>query len=287
MEIVGADADFATLAAREWLELQPSLGGADVRRLSSDGKAERREQDTVRASSRRFLQGDGRRFDELSVSVQRRCLYLQLLRHGIAPNFDLVEDLRLKTGKPVSIGNLPADFGYHHPNRMAREEDRPGGRRRGREGQFASRDSNGLVYLHREEPGQFEEGSLPVDLKGRGGRIVFGGVQMFWHVRPGKFLGRPKLQAGTEVFDAEAVGPRILLRHWQPGDRFQPIGMESAVKLQDLFTNAKIPQSRRKELILALTAAGDVFWVEGLRISERYKLSKRTIRRLHWRWQRR
>jgi hypothetical protein len=63
--------------------------------------------------------------------------------------------------------------------------------------------------------------------------------------------------------------------------------MESAVKLQDLFTNAKIPQSRRKELILALTAAGDVFWVEGLRISERYKLSKRTIRRLHWRWQRR
>ena len=78
----------------------------------------------------------------------------------------------------------------------------------------------------------------------------------------------------------------ILLRHWHPGDRFQPIGMKSAVKLQDLFTNAKIPQAQRQGLILGLTADGDVFWVEGLRISERYKLSKSSIRRLQWRWQR-
>ena len=58
----------------------------------------------------------------------------------------------------------------------------------------------------------------------------------------------------TFGFDAAKVGVDIVLRHWQPGDRFQPIGMAQPVKLQDLFTNAKIPQARRQGLILALTA---------------------------------
>jgi len=29
-----------------------------------------------------------------------------------------------------------------------------------------------------------------------------------------------------------------------------------------------------------------VFWVEGMRISERFKLTNETIRRLQWRWKR-
>jgi hypothetical protein len=29
-----------------------------------------------------------------------------------------------------------------------------------------------------------------------------------------------------------------------------------------------------------------VFWVEGLRISERFKLAKHSNRRLHWQWRR-
>ena len=49
----------------------------------------------------------------------------------------------------------------------------------------------------------------------------------------------------TERFDANAIGERIVLRHWRPGDRFQPIGMKSPVKLQDLFANAKVSRSER------------------------------------------
>jgi tRNA(Ile)-lysidine synthase len=89
-----------------------------------------------------------------------------------------------------------------------------------------------------------------------------------------------------ESFDADLVGDVITLRHWRPGDRFQPIGMAASVKLQDWFINQKIPAERRRELVVAASAEGAVFWVEGLRISERFKLTEATRRRLIWRWQR-
>jgi hypothetical protein len=39
-------------------------------------------------------------------------------------------------------------------------------------------------------------------------------------------------------------------------------------------------------LVVAAAAHGEIIWVEGLRISERFKLTKTTRRRLVWRWQR-
>ena len=88
----------------------------------------------------------------------------------------------------------------------------------------------------------------------------------------------------AEFFDADKVGDEIVLRHWRAGDRFQPIGMRSAVKLQDLFVNAKIPAARRRALVLATSSAGGIFWVEGLRIGEKFKLTPETGRQLIWNW---
>jgi hypothetical protein len=65
-----------------------------------------------------------------------------------------------------------------------------------------------------------------------------------------------------------------------------PIGLKRAVKLQDLFTNQKIPRPLRHQLVVAATARGEIFWVEGLRISERFKLRSETSLRLRWSWRR-
>ena len=62
--------------------------------------------------------------------------------------------------------------------------------------------------------------------------------------------------------------------------------MKSPVKLQDLFVNWKIPRGERGGLIVAETAAGEIFWVERLRIAERFKLSSTTNRCLQWQWKR-
>ena len=78
-----------------------------------------------------------------------------------------------------------------------------------------------------------------------------------------------------EYFDADKVGAPIWLRCWQPGDRFQPIGTGSARKLQDLFTNLKVPRAERQRRVVAATRQGELFWVEGLRMAEKFKLDRR------------
>jgi hypothetical protein len=62
--------------------------------------------------------------------------------------------------------------------------------------------------------------------------------------------------------------------------------MAVSVKVQDLFTNLKVPPDHRRRRIVAATAHGEVFWVEGIRMAERFKVSKSSIRRLQWRWKR-
>ena len=134
------------------------------------------------------------------------------------------------------------------------------------------------------EPEEFSSSSTEVELKGRGGEVEFGGARIRWRIDSKKAVKPFRVGVGHERFDADRVGGRVRLRHWQPGDRFEPIGMGRSVKLQDFFTNQKVPRDRRRRLIVAATGSGEVFWVEGLRISERFKLTKRTKRRLHWWW---
>src|SRR5262249_10497699 len=124
-----------------------------------------------------------------------------------------------------------------------------------------------------------------LDLKGDGGRHQFDGVSVGWSVTRQRGVSLPG-RACCEFFDADKVGTPITLRHWCRGDQFQPIGMKTAVKLQDWFTNRKVPRQERHRLLVATTAAGEIFWVEGQRMAERFKLDNRTRRRLKWAWSR-
>ena len=127
---------------------------------------------------------------------------------------------------------------------------------------------------------------LAVSLAGRAGEVDFDGVCVNWNFDTRKYFKRSRGETACEFFDADKVGRKITLRHWRAGDRFQPIGLNAPAKLQDLLTNAKIPRERRHDLLVAAVADGEIFWVEGLRISENFKLTPETKRRLVWRWQR-
>jgi tRNA(Ile)-lysidine synthase len=130
---------------------------------------------------------------------------------------------------------------------------------------------------------KFDSARKEMDLIEKAGRADFDGLTLEWRVEKTRGPGFRR-KPNVEYFDADKVGGRICLRHWQPGDRFRPIGSMGPQKLQDLFTNQKIPRAQRRQRVVATTSRGDLFWVEGLRISDAFKLEKTTTRRLTWRW---
>ncbi len=200
------------------------------------------------------------KFASLPAALQRGCLQIQLTQKGVVANFELIEQIRALASRPVAVD--------------ARRS--------------VSRDAVGRVRLEKAQKPAFDRQESHHRLAGRAGEILFDNVRFRWKVgRPlAGTVNAPKNAVNTEHFDADKVGKVIGLRHWRPGDRFQPIGMAGGVKLQDLFTNGKIPRAERHRLVVATTAAGELFWVEGLRMAERFKLDKTTARRLQWCWDR-
>ena len=71
----------------------------------------------------------------------------------------------------------------------------------------------------------------------------------------------------TVILDREALGDWGTIRAWRPGDRIQPSGMRGSKKLQDLFTDAKIPRYWRDRVPLLVCDRG-VAWVAGYRTAE-------------------
>ncbi len=61
------------------------------------------------------------------------------------------------------------------------------------------------------------------------------------------------------------------LRRWQEGDRFQPLGMRGSRKVSDFLTDLKLsPVEKGRTLVLL--SQGEICWVVGQRISERFKV---------------
>ena len=199
-------------------------------------------------------------FAVLALAVQRRVIQAQLCQLGCEPDFALIEALRFAAGRRIVV----------------------------RPGLHVVRDADGRVGVALVRRTGFRADRQVVRFTLPRGAVEFGGLRCGWIlVAGGMSVRRLRAVAGREIFDADLIGARMVLRHWRPGDRFQPIGLPRAAKLQDLFTNAKVPVSERRDRIVAATARGAVFWVEGLRMSERFKLTATTKRRLIWRWARR
>lgn len=78
----------------------------------------------------------------------------------------------------------------------------------------------------------------------------------------------------TIYVNAEALVYPLQVRHWKAGDVFCPLGMNGQQqKLQDFFTNQKIDRLERQRQWLLLNGNGDIVWVIGHRLDDRYKLS--------------
>lgn len=91
-----------------------------------------------------------------------------------------------------------------------------------------------------------------------------------------RFSSNPKIVD----LDFDKLDFPLLLRHWQEGEYFQPLGMTGLKKLSDFFIDEKysIPE---KENAWILASGNKLVWIIGKRIDDRFKITtgtKRVIR---------
>ncbi len=68
----------------------------------------------------------------------------------------------------------------------------------------------------------------------------------------------------------------LTIRKWKAGDRFQPLGMQGRTKkLQDYFSDLKLNRFEKDE-VLILESKGEIVWVIGHRMDERFKIQADT-----------
>lgn len=67
----------------------------------------------------------------------------------------------------------------------------------------------------------------------------------------------------------------LIIRPWQLGDFFYPLGMKGRKKISDLLIDLKIPIAI-KERVCVITSNDQIVWVIGHRIDERFKVNETT-----------
>jgi len=75
--------------------------------------------------------------------------------------------------------------------------------------------------------------------------------------------------------DKDKLKYPLLLRSWEKGDRFKPLGMLGFKKLSDFFIDNKINLFGKQKIKL-LISAGKIVWVVGLRADDRFKIDSKS-----------
>lgn len=84
-------------------------------------------------------------------------------------------------------------------------------------------------------------------------------------------------ESAVAQMDADVLRFPLLWRKWQAGDYFIPLGMRASKKVSDFLIDLKIPFNSKAE-VTVLESAGEIAWIVGHRISDRFKVTPDTRR---------
>ncbi|MEX2143917.1 MAG: tRNA lysidine(34) synthetase TilS [Anaerolineales bacterium] len=117
----------------------------------------------------------------------------------------------------------------------------------------------------------------PAELALNSGWRLVAGIQ-----QPGRLSAAQNGDEYQAQLDLDQMSEQLVLRRPRPGDRFQPLGMETgSIKLADFFINEKLP--RRARAAWPLVCRGEeIVWVPGYRLAHPYRLqaNSRQVMRL-------
>ena len=84
-----------------------------------------------------------------------------------------------------------------------------------------------------------------------------------------------KTSRHTALLDRDKLQFPLILRKWQTGDYFRPLGMKGMKRLSDFFVDEKFSLPEKENCWL-LANGEEIIWIVGFRLDERYKITPET-----------
>lgn len=84
-----------------------------------------------------------------------------------------------------------------------------------------------------------------------------------------------KVNENVALLDADTVSFPLVWRQWQAGDALLPLGMNQRKKVSDLLIDEKVSRPD-KSRVTVLLSEGEIVWVVGHRIDDRFKITDKT-----------
>jgi tRNA(Ile)-lysidine synthase len=78
------------------------------------------------------------------------------------------------------------------------------------------------------------------------------------------------------MIDASDLGSHLIVRHRRPGDRLHPLGAPGRKKVQDVLVDRKIPRDDRDTVPIVTTETGEIIWVAGQVLEDRFRVTPLT-----------
>lgn len=78
-----------------------------------------------------------------------------------------------------------------------------------------------------------------------------------------------------EFISGDSITPNFIIRRWESGDRFYPLGMKGSKKVSDFLNEQKIQSFKKREQMVLLNQ-DRIVWVLGLRLDERFRVTPET-----------
>jgi len=94
----------------------------------------------------------------------------------------------------------------------------------------------------------------------------------------GTKLNKDKLVArgDTVTISGGHIVPPLVVRSWQPGDIFRPLGLDGHKKIQDLFIDRKVIRSERYTVPIVADTNRGIVWVVGHTVAEDFRVTSST-----------
>ena len=83
------------------------------------------------------------------------------------------------------------------------------------------------------------------------------------------------LDKNIEFINGDNIHTKFILRRWQPGDRFIPLGMKGSKKVSDFLSEQRLSSYNRKDQMILINN-NRIVWIIGLRLDNRFRITPQT-----------